>query len=80
MTLWLGVHHPEIAGLVCINPVTKPVDDEIVEMARGMYDEGTEIIPAGGADIADPDVYESAYPGTPLGAAAVAWSSSGWPR
>ena len=41
LTLRLGADHPEIAGLVCINPLTQPPLPEIVEMLRGMVDSGT---------------------------------------
>ncbi|MEZ5259477.1 MAG: alpha/beta fold hydrolase [Ilumatobacteraceae bacterium] len=66
LTLHVGLAHPDVAGLICINPVTKPLDPEILEMARGMLAEGTTVIPGIGSDIADPDAVESAYPGTPL--------------
>ena len=66
LTLRLGADHPEIAGLVCINPVTKPQVPEIVEMLRGMAADGTAILPGIGSDIADPDANESAYEGTPI--------------
>lgn len=66
LTLRLGADHPEIAGLVCINPATQPQAPEVVEMLQGMIDAGTDIIPAIGSDIADPDAHESAYDGTPL--------------
>jgi carboxylesterase len=66
LTLRLGADHPEIAGLVCINPVTKPQVPEIVEMLRGMAAEGTAVLPGIGSDIADPDAKESAYEGTPI--------------
>jgi len=66
LTLRLGADHPEIAGLVCINPATQPQAPEVVEMLQGMIDAGTDIIPAIGSDIADPDSHESAYDGTPL--------------
>ena len=35
-------------------------------MVQGMLDEGTDLMPGIGADIADPDATESAYAGTPL--------------
>jgi carboxylesterase len=35
-------------------------------MVRGMLAEGQEVMPGIGSDIADPDVVESAYEGTPL--------------
>jgi carboxylesterase len=66
LTLWLGLQHPEIAGLVCINPLTVPQSAEVIDMARGMLEEGTDALPGIGSDIADPDVTESAYAGTPL--------------
>ncbi len=67
LCLWLAVRHPEIAALVCINPLTQPAEAEIVEMARGMFEEGTTVIPGAGSDIAKPDASETAYSGTPLG-------------
>jgi carboxylesterase len=68
LTLRLGADHPEIAGLVCINPATKPQAPEIVEMLRGMAADGTAVLPGIGSDIADPDAKESAYEGTPIAA------------
>ena len=66
LTLRLGADHPEIAGLVCINPVTQSQAPEIIEMLRGMAADGTAVLPGIGSDIADPDAKESAYDGTPL--------------
>lgn len=66
LTLRLGLDHPEIAGLVCINPATQGQPDEVVEMLVGMADAGTDVMPGIGSDIADPDVRESAYEGTPI--------------
>jgi len=66
LTLWLGQQHPEIAGLVCINPATQPQAPEVVAMLQGMVDGGTDRMPAIGSDIADPDAHESAYDATPL--------------
>jgi carboxylesterase len=66
LTLRLGADHPEIAGLVCINPATQPQAPEVVEMIQGMIDGGTDVMPAIGSDIADPDAHESAYDATPL--------------
>jgi len=66
LTLRLGADHPEIAGLVCINPATQPQAADVVAMLQGMIDAGTEVIPAIGSDLADPDAHEDAYDGTPL--------------
>ena len=66
LTLWTAAEHPEVAAIVCINPATQPQADEIVDMVRGMVDEGEELIAGIGSDIADPEVTETAYAGTPL--------------
>jgi carboxylesterase len=66
LTIWLATRHPEIAGIVCINAATVPQPDEVLDMVRGMVQEGERTIPGIGADIADPDVTESAYEATPL--------------
>ena len=66
LTLWTALQHPEVAGIVCINPATKPQPAEIMEMLHGMVDEGTDVMPGIGADIADPDATRSAYAQTPL--------------
>jgi len=66
LTLRVGADHPEVAGLVCINPATQPQAPEVVAMLEGMVEGGTEVIPAIGSDIADPDSKEAAYDGTPL--------------
>ena len=32
LTLWTGLQHPEVAGLVCVNPATTPQAPEVMEM------------------------------------------------
>lgn len=66
LTLRVGADHPQVAGLVCINPATVPQPEEVLDGLRGMLAAGTEVMPGIGSDIADPDAHESAYPGTPL--------------
>jgi carboxylesterase len=66
LTLWTALQHPEVAGIVCINPATTPQAAEVMEMLHGMVDEGTDVMPGTGADIADPDATESAYAQVPL--------------
>lgn len=65
LAAWLGSHHAEITGLVCINAV--------VSVPPGMREAVKEVIASGadrfagiGSDIADPEVSESAYEDTPL--------------
>lgn len=66
LTLRVGADHPEVAGLVCINPAAQPQGDDIISMLQGLVDSGTDVIPGIGSDIADPDAHETAYDGTPL--------------
>ena len=66
LTVWLAEKHPEIAGIVAINAAVAPQPPEVVEMVKGMVDEGQTLMPGIGSDIAKPDVVESAYEGTPL--------------
>lgn len=65
LTLRLGADHPEIAGLVCVNPATQPSPD-LVAAVSAMIDSGTDEIPGIGNDIADPDETEVAYTMVPL--------------
>lgn len=64
---WLGSRHPEIAGLVLVNPLVR-VDDSIVELVRQMLDNGDDRMPAIAGDIADPGSKEAGYDLTPLAA------------
>ncbi len=66
LTLWVALEHPETAGIVCINAPTQPQPDDVLEMLREMIDEGNEVMPGIRGDIADPDVVDLSYPGTPL--------------
>lgn len=66
LTLWSGLELSKIVGLVCINPATTPQASAVLDMIQEMVDDGTEIAPAIGGDIADPDVQESSYDGAPL--------------
>lgn len=68
LTLWVGADHPEVKGLVCVNPATQPQAPEVMEMLKGMIDSGAEVMDGIGSDIAEPGVVETAYPGTPLAA------------
>jgi len=66
LTLRIGANHPEVVGIVCINPAAEPQVPEVIEMLQGMIDGGTEVLPGIRGDIADPDATESGYDGTPL--------------
>ena len=66
LTLRVGANHPEVAGLVCINPAAEPQDPSVIEFLQSILDGGTEVLPGVRGDIADPDATESGYDGTPL--------------
>jgi carboxylesterase len=66
LTLWTGFQHPEVAGLVCVNPATRPQPAEVLEMLAEMDEAGQHVMPGIGSDIADPDAVEIAYEGTPV--------------
>jgi carboxylesterase len=65
LTLWLATRHPEIAGIVCVNPAVE-VGADMVDGIRQMLDGGVDRIPAIGGDVADPAAREKAYDATPL--------------
>lgn len=66
LTLWLASRHPEIVGIVCVNPVVE-VGADLVGLARDMIAAGQDRIPGIGGNIADPDaVPETAYDAAPL--------------
>lgn len=71
LTAWLGTRHPEIAGLILVNPLidgTQPGVTGLVEQLRGpeVQGAGVELVPGIGSDIALEGSVESAYPMTPV--------------
>ena len=66
LTLWLASRHPEIAGIVLVNPLADgeaPGITGTVEHLRGL---GEALVPGIGSDIALEGSVESAYPLTPV--------------
>ncbi|HEU4842015.1 MAG TPA: alpha/beta fold hydrolase [Ilumatobacteraceae bacterium] len=66
LTLWAALEHPEVVGIVCINPATAPQGSDVLAMLDEMLAAGTDVIPGIGSDIADPESHEMAYEGTPI--------------
>jgi carboxylesterase len=66
LTAWLATRHPEIAGIVCVNPVVE-VGDEVAAMLREQLADGVDRFPSIGGDVADPAARERAYDATPVG-------------
>lgn len=66
LALAAALNHPEVLGLVLVNPATQPQADDVRAMIGEMLDEGVAVVPGIGSDIANPDAVEIAYDGTPL--------------
>src|SRR5688572_23918241 len=66
IAVWLAARHPEIAGLVLVNPATVPPAEGVADVLRGMVEAGTEVTDGIGSDIAKEGNVELAYKGTPL--------------
>jgi carboxylesterase len=66
LTTWLATRHPELAGIVLVNPLVKPQEAELIDIVKGMVDSGETLFPGIGSDIAKEGVVESAYAETPL--------------
>jgi carboxylesterase len=65
LTCWLATRHPELAGIICVNPAIQVAADVRV-FIESLIADGQEVMDGLGSDVADPDSPESAYPQTPL--------------
>ncbi len=69
LTLWTGLDRlddPRLVGLVLVNAAAGHEAPETRAMLSDFLEDGTTVIPGIGSDIADPDVAEIAYEGTPV--------------
>jgi carboxylesterase len=73
----LAASHPEIAGLVLVNPFVEPPDAELVASVHELLDAGAVIAPGIGADIARSDAEERSYDASPLEAALSLFEGAG---
>ncbi|MDQ6796953.1 MAG: Asp-tRNA(Asn)/Glu-tRNA(Gln) amidotransferase subunit GatC [Actinomycetota bacterium] len=62
----LAADHPEIAGIVVVNPYIDPPADSFRDLLRGLLAAGETWIPGIGSDIALPGSREVGYGGTPI--------------
>jgi carboxylesterase len=63
----LAADHPEIAGLVVVNPYIDPPAASFQDLLRGLLGEGETVIPGRlGSDIADPEGRDVGYGCTPV--------------
>jgi carboxylesterase len=65
LTAWLAARHPEVVGIVCVNPLLS-IPDELVAAVDEMIAGGVDRIPSIAGDVADPAGQEKAYDATPL--------------
>ncbi len=68
LACWLAERHPEIQGMVLVNPYVEPPAESYRDVLRGLLAEGIEIAPGIGSDIAKEGEVELAYLGSPLAA------------
>jgi carboxylesterase len=66
LALALALEHPEIAGLVLVNPFIEPPVPAAVQMLRAARGAGQRQLPAIGSDVAKPGVVEDAYHCVPV--------------
>jgi carboxylesterase len=68
LACWLATRHPEIAGLVCVNPYIEPPAETFLDLLRDWLEHGSTMLPPIGADIARPGAREPAYAQLPVAA------------
>jgi len=66
LTCWLAERHPEIAGIVLVNPAVQPDDGTVLKMIDEAIAGGVVTMPAVGNDIAAEGVTELAYDAVPV--------------
>lgn len=69
LAAWLAARHPEIAGLVVVNPAVEPAGAAFVDILRQTLAQGIEFAPPVGNDVAAPGITELAYDGIPVASA-----------
>ncbi len=68
LALDLALHHPEMAGLVLINPMVSPPAPSLYSLLEAALEGGTTTIPSIGSDIAKPGQSGGGYEATPIAA------------
>ena len=66
LTLWLASRHPEVRGIVLVNPLADGEAPGITATVTQLRASGEPLVPGIGSDIAAEGVVESAYPLTPV--------------
>lgn len=68
LACWLAARHPEVAGLVCVNPMVEPPAEVFLDLLDDFLANGATMVPPIGADIAQPGGREPAYAQLPVAA------------
>jgi carboxylesterase len=66
LTLWLASRHPEIRGIVLVNPLADADAPGITQTVTSLRELDAPLVPGIGSDIALAGSVESAYPMTPV--------------
>ena len=66
LTLWLASRHPEVRGIVLVNPLADGEAPGITATVAQLRALGEPLVPGIGSDIAKEGVVERAYPLTPV--------------
>jgi carboxylesterase len=66
LAIRLAETHPEIAGIVLVNPLVDPPAESFRDLLSGMLAEGAAVVPSIGSDIAMGPGSEHAYDATPI--------------
>lgn len=66
LVLRSALDDPTVAGVVCINPLTRVRGDDELAMLDDLLADGISVVPGGPSDIADPESSDVAYTATPL--------------
>ncbi len=66
LACWLASTHPEVVGVVCINPYVLPPAESFLALLRDWLANGADMLPAIGADIARPGANEPSYAQLPV--------------
>ena len=66
LTLWLASRHPEVRGIVLVNPLADGEAPGVTATVAQLRALGEPLVPGIGSDIAAEGVVESAYPLTPV--------------
>ncbi len=66
LTCWLAERHPELAGIILINPLVEPIDVSLIDALQELVDQGITTMDAIGSDIKKEGVEERSYAATPL--------------